>query len=61
MCKLKADKKKEFKIKIAYTVKVKSYNTPNSHLLSVFSSFNFDLSFSILPNVISNNTPIPFL
>ena len=61
MCKLKADKKKEFKVEIAYIVEVKFINTPNPHLLPLSSSFNFNLSFSILPDIISNNTPIPFL
>ena len=55
------DKKKEFKIEIAYIAKVESINTPNPHLLPLSSSFNFDFSFSILPDIISNNTPIPFL
>ena len=59
--KLKAKEKKKFKIKIIYITKVGSINTPNPYLLPLFSSFNFDLSFLILPNVISNNTPVPFL
>ena len=46
---------------MAYIVKVKSINSPNFHLLPLSGSFNFDLSFLILPNVISNNTPVPFL
>ena len=61
MCELKVDKKKEFKVEIAYTVGVKSVNTPNSHLLSLSGFFNFDFSFSILPNIISNNMPVFFL
>ena len=61
MCELEADKKKESKVEIAYIVGVKSIGTLNSYLLPLSSSFNFDFSFSILPNVISNNTPIPFL
>ena len=61
MCELKVNKKKEFKVEIAYTAVVGSFNTPNPYLLPLSSSFNFDLSFSILPNIISNNTPIPFL
>ena len=32
-----------------------------AYLLPLAGSFNFDLPFLILPNVISNNTPIPFL
>ena len=61
MCELKADKKKESKIEIAYIVAVGSFNVPNSCLLPLFNSFDFDLSFLILPNVISDNMPIPFL
>ena len=58
---LKADKKKKFKVKITYIVVVESINTLNPYLLPLFSSFNFNLSFLILPNVISDNTPVPFL
>ena len=54
-------KKKEFKIEIAYTVKVGSINALNPYSLPLSGSFNFDFPFLILPNVISNNTPIPFL
>ena len=61
MRKLKAKEKKEFKVEIAYIVEVGSIDAFNLYLLSLFSSFNFDLSFSILPNVISDNIPVPFL
>ena len=61
MCKLKVDKKKKSIIEIAYIVEVESIDAPNFYLLPLSSSFNFDFSFSILPNVISNNTPISFL
>ena len=61
MCKLKADKKKKFEVKIAYIAKVKSIDALNPYLLPLSSSFNFDFSFLILPDIISNNTPIPFL
>ena len=61
MRKLKADKKKESKIEIAYIAEVRSVNTPNPYLLPLSGSFNFNLSFSILPDVISNNTPVLFL
>ena len=61
MRELKVDKKKKFKVEIAYTVKVGSINTPNPHLLPLFGSFNFDFSFLILPDIISNNIPVPFL
>ena len=60
MCKLKVNKKKESKMEIAYIVEVESVNIPNP-LSPLSSSFNFDFSFSILPNIISDNTPIPFL
>ena len=61
MRKLKVDKKKKFIIEMAYTVKIKSVNTPNSYLLLLSGSFNFNFSFLILPDVISNNIPVPFL
>ena len=46
---------------MAYIVEVESINTSNSHLLPLSSSFDFDLSFLMLPNIIFNNTPVPFL
>ena len=46
---------------MAYIVEVKFINTPNPYLLPLFNSFNFNFSFSILPDVISNNTPVFFL
>ena len=61
MRKLKVDKKKNFKVEIVYTVKVKSVDALNPYLLPLSSSFNFDFSFSILPDIISDNTPILFL
>ena len=61
MRKLKVNKKKESKVEIAYTVKVESVNAPNLYLLPLSGSFDFNLSFSILPDVISNNILIPFL
>ena len=57
---LKAKKKKKSKVEIAYIVKVGSINIPNFYLLPLSNSLNFDFSFSILPNVISNNTPVFF-
>jgi hypothetical protein len=36
-------------------------NTSNFYLLPLSNSFGFDFSFLILPNVISNNTPVLFL
>ena len=61
MCKLKADKKKKFTAEIVYTVVVGSFNIPNLCLLPLSSSFDFDFSFLILPDVISDNIPVPFL
>ena len=58
---LKVDKKKEFKVEMAYTIKVGSVNAFNPYLLPLFSSFNFNFFFLILPDVISDNTPVPFL
>ena len=49
------------KVEIAYIVEVGSINAPNPHLLPLADSFNFNLSFLILPDIISDNTPIPFL
>ena len=61
MHKLKAKEKKEFKIEIAYIVKVGSINAFNLYLLPLFGFFKFDFSFLILPDVIFDNTPILFL
>ena len=61
MRELKANKKKEFKVEIAYIVKVGFFNTPNPHLLLLTDFFISNFSFSILPNVFSDNTPVPFL
>ena len=55
------DKKKKSKVEITYIVAVGSFNTSNPYLLPLSSFFNFDFSFSILPDVISNNTPVLFL
>ena len=60
MHKLKVNKKKKSKVEIAYTAVVGSFNTFNFYLLPLFSSFNFDFSFLILPNVISDNMPVSF-
>ena len=61
MCKLKADKKKKSKVEIAYIAMVESIDALNPYLLPLSSSFNFNLSFSILFNIISDNTPVLFL
>ena len=58
--KLEAKEKKEFKVEIAYIAEVGSINTPNPHLSPLSGSFNFDFSFLILPDIISNNTPVFF-
>ena len=58
---LKAKEKKKFKVEIAYIAEVGFINTPNPYLLPLFNSFNFNFSFLILPDIISNNMPIPFL
>ena len=60
MRKLKANKK-ESAAEIIYIAAVGFFNTPNPYLLSLADSFNFNFSFLILPDIISNNTPIPFL
>ena len=48
-------------MKITYIVEVGSINAPNLYLLPLSNSFDFDFSFSILPDVISDNIFIPFL
>ena len=48
-------------MEITYTVVVESFNTSNLYLLPLSDSFDFDFSFSILPNIISDNMPVPFL
>ena len=45
---------------MAYIAKVETVNIPNSHLLPLSGSFNFNFFFLILPNIISNNTPVLF-
>ena len=61
MRELKANKKKKSKVEIAYIAEVGSINALNFYLLPLADSFDFNLSFSILPDIISDNTPIPFL
>ena len=46
---------------MAYIIQVGSINAPNPHLLPLTGFFNFNFSFLILPDVISNNTPVLFL
>ena len=52
---------KKKKVKIAYIVEVEFINTPNPYLLLLSGFFNFNFSFLILPNIISDNTPVLFL
>ena len=61
MHKLKVDKKKKSKVEIAYIVGVESVNAFNLYLLPLSGSFNFNLSFLMLPDVISDNIPVFFL
>ena len=61
MHKLKINKKKKSIVEMAYTVKIESVNTSNPYLLPLSGSFDFDLSFSILPDVISDNISVLFL
>ena len=60
-CKLKADKKKKSATETVYIAEVGFFNTPNPYLLPLTDSFNFNFSFLILPDVISNNIPVLFL
>jgi hypothetical protein len=54
------DKKKKSIVENISIVVIGSSNTPNSYLLSLANSLNFDFSFLILPDIISDNTPVPF-
>ena len=59
--KLEAKKKKKSAVEIVYIAVVGSSNTPNPYLLPLANSFNFNFFFLILPDIISNNIPVPFL
>ena len=48
-------------MEITYIVKVEFINTPNPHLLHLSGFFDFNPSFLILPDIISNNIPVLFL
>ena len=48
-------------VEITYIIEVGSFNILNPHSLPLANYFAFNSSFLILPNIISNNTPIPFL
>ena len=52
---------KATKAKEKNSLKAKSLATQVAHLLPLADSFNFNPSFLILPDVIFNNTFIPFL
>ena len=61
MCELKVNKKEKSKVEIAYIVKVGFFNIPNPCLLPLANFFISNFSFLILPDVIFDNTPVPFL
>jgi hypothetical protein len=61
LCELKANKKEEFKVEIVYIVEVGFFNTSNSYLSLLADFFAFNFSFLILPDILSDNTPVPFL
>ena len=48
-------------MEITHIAEVVSSNASNPYLLPLADSFNFNLSFLILPDVISDNIPISFL
>ena len=58
---LEAKEKKKSEVKIAYIIEVNSSNAPNSYLSLLANFFNFNFSFLILPDIISDNIPILFL
>ena len=45
----------------AYIAAVEFIDAPNPYLLPLSDSLNFDFSFLILPDIISDNIPVPFL
>ena len=48
-------------MEIAYIVEVESVNAPDSLSSPLSGFFASDFSFSILPDVVSDNTPVSFL
>ena len=52
---------KATKVKEKNSLKVESLATQVAYLLPLANSFDFNPSFLILPNVIFDNTPVPFL
>ena len=61
MCKLKANKKEKFKVEITYIAEVGFFNISNPYLLPLADFFASNFSFLILPDVLSDNIPVPFL
>ena len=61
MRKLKINKKEKSKVEIAYIIEVGFFNTLNPHLLPLANFFASNFSFLILPNILSDNIPVPFL
>ena len=52
---------KATKVKEKNSLKAKLLAPLVAHPLPLAGSFNFNFSFLILPDVISDNTPVPFL
>ena len=52
---------KATKVKEKNSLEVKLLATKVAHPSPLADSFNFDPSFLILPNIIFDNTPVPFL
>ena len=48
-------------MEIAYIIEVGFSNAPNPYLLPLADFFASDFSFLILPDILFNNTPVPFL
>ena len=61
MRELKANKKEKSEVEITYIAEVGFFNTPNSCLSLLADFFASNFSFLILPDVLSNNIPVPFL
>ena len=58
---LRLKKRKKSIAEIVYIAAVGSFNTFNPYLLPLADSFNFNFSFLILLDIISNNIPVFFL
>ena len=48
-------------MEIAYIAVIGSFNALNFYLLPLTDFFNFNFSFLILPDIISDDTPVLFL